>query len=168
MPPSAEVKNLDEPEFNWGKKRGRGGKMKTVQFYESFTYDEVDYTLHDCVYMYVQDEPTPYIGKLIKIWEDAGESKKVKIQWFFRPSEISYYLRDMEVAENELFFATGEGTGLANINPLEAIAGKCNVVCISNDSRNPQPSVEEVQMADYVFYRLFDVKNCLILDKMDR
>lgn len=118
MPPSAELESLEEPQFNWGKKRGRGGKLKNVQFYESFTYDEVDYTLHDCVYMYVQDEPVPYIGKLVKIWEDASESKKVKIHWFFHPSEISYYLRDMEVAENELFFATGEGTGLANINPL--------------------------------------------------
>ncbi|CAI9759656.1 unnamed protein product [Fraxinus pennsylvanica] len=145
MPPSAELENQGEPQFNWGKKRGRGGKLKKVQFYESFTYDEVDYTLHDCVFMNVQDESVPYIGKLVKIWEDAGESKKVKIHWFFRPTEISYYLRDME----------------------EAIAGKCNVVCISSDSRNPQPSVEEIQMADYVFYRLFDVKNCQILDKMD-
>ncbi|KAK6161828.1 hypothetical protein DH2020_001669 [Rehmannia glutinosa] len=50
---------------------------------------------------------------------------------------------------------------------VEAIAGKCNVVCISKDSRNPQPSAEELQVADYVFYRTFDVKSCAISDQMD-
>ena len=49
----------------------------------------------------------------------------------------------------------------------EAIAGKCNVVCISKDSRNPQPTDEELQMADYVFRRTFDVGTCKIMDKMD-
>ncbi|KAF3636780.1 putative phosphatidylinositol/phosphatidylcholine transfer protein SFH1-like isoform X1 [Capsicum annuum] len=51
-------------------------------------------------------------------------------------------------------------------NTKEAVAGKCNVVCISEDNRNPQPSDEEVKAADYVFYRVFDVGNCTILDKM--
>lgn len=46
----------------------------------------------------------------------------------------------------------------------EAIAGKCNILCISKDSRNPQPSAEEIQMADYVFYRTFDVGSCTISD----
>lgn len=49
----------------------------------------------------------------------------------------------------------------------EAIAGKCSVICTSADSRNPQPSVKELQMADYVFYRIFDVKSCTISDKFD-
>ncbi|CAA0838527.1 bromo-adjacent homology (BAH) domain-containing protein [Striga hermonthica] len=49
----------------------------------------------------------------------------------------------------------------------EAIAGKCNVVCISKDSRNPQPSAEELEAADYVFYRVFDVKSCTVSDHMD-
>lgn len=49
----------------------------------------------------------------------------------------------------------------------EAIAGKCNVVCISKDIRNPQPSNEELEMADHVFYRTFDVGNCRIVDKID-
>ncbi|KAI8568806.1 hypothetical protein RHMOL_Rhmol02G0229100 [Rhododendron molle] len=50
---------------------------------------------------------------------------------------------------------------------LEAIAGKCNVVCISKDSRIPQPSEQELQMADYVFSRTFDVRHCTISDQMD-
>ncbi|KAL0323847.1 UNVERIFIED_CONTAM: protein ANTI-SILENCING 1 [Sesamum calycinum] len=244
MSPSLEAETLEEPEFKWGKKRGIGGRKSDVQFYESFTYDGLDYSLYDCVYMHKQGEREPYVGKLVKIWENADKSKKIKVQWFFRPSEITYYLRDAEVLENELFFASGDGNGLANINPLsvhilkdeilfsgvlcklgfgetikdsvnntfseigqfyrfqalyeiyprsrssssdngdvitiifsiyesfgrinvEAIAGKCNVVCISTDSRNRQPSAEELRMADYVFYRIFDVKTCTISDQMD-
>ncbi|KAL3819025.1 hypothetical protein ACJIZ3_004930 [Penstemon smallii] len=167
MSPSPEVERLKEPEFKWGKKRGVGGKKKDVQFYESFTYDGVDYILYDTVFMYIQDELAPYIGKLVKIWENADKSKRIKVHWFFRPSEISCYLKDVEVLENELFFASGAGSGLANLNHLEAIAGKCNVVCISKDSRNPPPSSEELQAADYVFYRTFDVKSCTISDQMD-
>lgn len=49
----------------------------------------------------------------------------------------------------------------------EAIAGKCTVICISKDNRNPQPTNEELQMADHVFYRTFDVGNCKIADKID-
>lgn len=155
----------EEVEFVWGRKRGIGGKRKEVQFYESFIYDGVEYTLYDCVYMHKEGEH-PYIGKIIKIWENPDKSRKVKIQWFFRSTEILYHLKDVKVAENEVFLASGEGTGLANVNPLEAIAGRCNVICTSEDIRNPQPSDEEVKLADYVFYRAFDVGTCAILDKM--
>ncbi|KAJ6295533.1 hypothetical protein OIU78_023542 [Salix suchowensis] len=117
--------------------------------------------------MYKEGETEPYIGKLIKIWENADKTKKVKVLWFFRPREISNYLGDEKTHMNELFLASGEGVGNANVNPLEAIAGKCNVVCSSKDSRNPQPSDEELQEADFVFYRAFDVGNCRILDKID-
>lgn len=113
-----ESEKLDDPEFKWGKKRRLGGKNKHVQFYESFTYDGVDYSLYDCVYMYKQGEPAPYIGKLIKMWEHAEGINKIKVQWFFRPSEISYYLKDATVLKNELFFSSGDGKGLANLNPL--------------------------------------------------
>lgn len=163
--PLTVLENDEEVGFVWGRKRGIGGKRKEVQFYESFTYDGVEYALYDCVYMHKEGE-LPYIGKIIKIWENPDKSRKIKIHWFFRPSEILYHLKDVKVAENEVFLAYGEGTGLANVNPLEAIAGKCNVVCISEDNRNPQPSDEEVKMAGYVFYRAFDVGNCTILDKM--
>ncbi|PHU03977.1 hypothetical protein BC332_29228 [Capsicum chinense] len=163
--PLKVLENDEEVEFVWGRKRGLGGKRKEVQFYESFTYDGMEYALYDCVYMHKEGE-LPYIGKIIKIWENPDKSRKIKIHWFFRPSEILYHLKDVQVAENEVFLASGEGTGLANVNSLEAVAGKCNVVCISEDNRNPQPSDEEVKAADYVFYRVFDVGNCTILDKM--
>ncbi|KAJ6406336.1 hypothetical protein OIU84_009958 [Salix udensis] len=162
-----EAKTVENIEFKWGKQRGVGGKKKDVKFYESFSYDGVEYALYDSVYMYKEGETEPYIGKLIKIWENADMTKKVKVLWFFCPREISNYLGDEKTPENELFLASGEGVGSTNVNPLEAIAGKCNVVCSSKDSRNPQSSDKELQEADFVFYRTFDVGNCRILDKID-
>ncbi|MED6107443.1 hypothetical protein PIB30_014054 [Stylosanthes scabra] len=114
-----EPSKLDEPEFEWGKKRGFGGKKKDVKFYESFTYDGVEYTLFDSVYLYKEGEPEPYIGKLVKIWETADKAKKVKVLWFFRPCEIQNFLEGCEVRRNELFLACGDGVGLANLNPLD-------------------------------------------------
>lgn len=82
----------EEVEFVWGRKRGIGGKRKEVQFYESFIYDGVEYTLYDCVYMHKEGEH-PYIGKIIKIWVSPDKSKMIKIHWFFQPSEILYNLK---------------------------------------------------------------------------
>ncbi|KAG6770651.1 hypothetical protein POTOM_026340 [Populus tomentosa] len=162
-----EAKKVENIEFKWGKQKGVGGKKKDVKFYEAFSYDRVEYALYDSVYMYKEGETEPYIAKLMKIWENADKTKKVKVLWFFCPREISNYLGDEKTPENELFLASGEGVGSTNVNPLEAIAGKCNVVCSSKDSRNPQPSDEELQEADFVFYRTFDVGKCRILDKID-
>lgn len=115
----AEVDREENIEFKWGKQRGRGGRKKDVQFYESFTYDGVEYTLFDTVYLYKEGEPEPYIGKLIKIWENPDKTKKVKILWFFRPCEILNFLTTSETtSDKELFLASGEGEGLANVNPL--------------------------------------------------
>ncbi|KAK7820992.1 protein anti-silencing 1, partial [Quercus suber] len=162
-----EADGLENLEFEWVKKRGVGGKKKDVQFYETFTYDGVEYSLYDSVYLYKEGEPDPYVGKIIKIWENSDKTKKVKILWFFRPCEIQNFLGNEDSAENELFLASGEGVGLANVNPLEAISGKCNVVCTSKDSRNPQPSDEELRAADFIFCRAFDVGNRRILDKIE-
>jgi hypothetical protein len=49
----------------------------------------------------------------------------------------------------------------------ESIAGKCNVVCISKDARNPQPSDETVRNAEFVFYRYFDVGQRKIVEEVD-
>ncbi|KAL5710064.1 hypothetical protein ACHQM5_020672 [Ranunculus cassubicifolius] len=151
-PEGAET-NID---FKWGKK-GCGGKNQGVQFYDSFTYDGVEYSLYDCVYLYTEDHPFPYIGKLVKIWEKANV-KKVKVIWFFRPSELVGDLICHPIHKNEIFLAAGEGQGVANVNHLEVINGKCNVVCTMKDERNPQPSVEELITADYIFSHVFDVE----------
>ncbi|PNX96001.1 bromo-adjacent-like (BAH) domain protein [Trifolium pratense] len=49
----------------------------------------------------------------------------------------------------------------------EAIAGKCNVVCISKDDRNPHPSDKDLPNADFVWHCFFDVGQLKILDKID-
>ncbi|KAJ8751744.1 hypothetical protein K2173_025922 [Erythroxylum novogranatense] len=157
----------EDIEFKWGTKRGVGGKRKNVQFYETFTYDGDEYSLFDSVYLYDEKLAEPYVGKLVKIWENPDQTKRIKVLWFFRPHEISSYLGSMQTLENELFLASGEGEGLANVNSLEAIAGKCNVVCTSKDPRNPQPTDEELRNADFIFYRTFDVGRCEISDKID-
>lgn len=164
---SEEAHNGDDLEFEWGKKRRTGGVKKEVQFYESFTYDGIEYFLYDCVYLYTDNDPEPYLGKLIKIWEQPNQKKKIKILWFFRPIEILSWLGDDVVLENEIFLASGEGVGLANIMPLEVLIGKCNVVCTSKDERNPQPLDEDIKRADYIFYRTFDVGNCTISDTIE-
>ncbi|KAJ0260793.1 Protein ANTI-SILENCING 1 [Hirschfeldia incana] len=164
-------------EFKWGKKRGVGGKNKDVQFYESFTFDGDEYSLYDSVLVGDPNEPGGshelFVAKIIKIWEHTNKRAKtprqVKLLWFFRPSEISPNLLEgvPDVLAKELFLASGEGPGLANVNPLEAICGKCSVVCISKDKRNPQPTDEDVKSADFVFRRAFDVGSCKVLDTID-
>lgn len=108
----------DDIDFKWDKKKGVGGKESEVQFYESFLFDGVEYNLYDCVYLFKGSEPEPYVGKLIKIWQNANKSRRVKVLWFFHPYEIINHLGTVEPLENELFLASGEGVGLANINPL--------------------------------------------------
>ncbi|XP_004291217.1 PREDICTED: uncharacterized protein LOC101313862 [Fragaria vesca subsp. vesca] len=162
-----EAEKTENLEFKWGVLKGTGGKNRDVKFYKSFRYDGEDYDLYDCVYLYKEGEPEPEIGKIIKIWETPQKSRKVKILWFFRPCEIRNFLGDEKILENELFLASGVGTGLHNLNPLEAIAGKCNVLCISKDKENPQPSDEELQKADFVFHRTFDVSQQKIMDKIE-
>lgn len=115
MVDTEEVENV---EFQWGKRKSIGGKKKDVTFYESFTYDGVEYFLYDSVYLYKEGEPEPYIGKILKIWQNHDKTKKVKILWFFRPCEILNYLGAEDTRDNELFLASGDGVGLANVNPL--------------------------------------------------
>jgi len=47
----------------------------------------------------------------------------------------------------------------------ESILGKCNVVCTSEDRRNPKPSETELKRADFLFKCTFDVDRCVIDDK---
>ncbi|KAJ4958617.1 hypothetical protein NE237_025728 [Protea cynaroides] len=168
IPHSEESDTEDIPEFKWGESRGDGGTDNEVLFYKSFTYDGVEYSLYDCVCLFGQDVPEePHIGKLVKIWELQDHRKFIKVVWFFRRSEIVNFLGDEAPLKNEIFLASGNGIGLYNDNLLEALVGKCSVVCTSKDSRNPQPSEAEVRMADYVFYRTFDVQKRAISDRFE-
>jgi len=110
---------VEDLEFKWGEKKNAGVKRKDFQFYQSFTYDGVEYELYDCVYLWVDGEPEPHIGKLVKIVENPDKKKRVKVLWFFRPCEVLKYPGVVvDAAENELFLASGEGAGLANMNTL--------------------------------------------------
>ncbi|KAK9078281.1 hypothetical protein SSX86_002338 [Deinandra increscens subsp. villosa] len=157
-------------EFKWGQKGRHGAKNPKFQYYESFTYDGVDYFLYDSVYVWCEGQRKPYIAKIVEIYETPRLKKMVKLVWYFRPAEIQNWLRGVHHLNNEIFLASGEGNGVSNFNPLETICGKCNVVCTSKDERNPQASMEELKMSHHVFYRTFDVEKCRLsenfLDKI--
>ncbi|MCE0482088.1 hypothetical protein HAX54_040483 [Datura stramonium] len=155
----------DCPKFCWGAKKGKCALNKGIQFYKSFTYDDVEFNLYDCVYMYRRGEIEPHIGKIVKVWETETEKRVVKVVWFFRPTDVTHWLDNIKVLDNELFLASGEGVGLSNCNPVGAITGKCNVVCISTDRRNPQPKDEDLETANFLFYRTFDVSTCEISEE---
>ncbi|KAF7814339.1 protein ANTI-SILENCING 1 isoform X1 [Senna tora] len=165
MSRSTEANVEDEIDFKWGNKRGVGVKNKDVQFYESFTYEGVEYFLNDCAYFYQTGDFETSIGKLVRIFETPTHEKKVKVVWLFRPSEIRNYLGDYQPHWNELFLACGEGNGLSNVNSVEAIIGKCNVVCTAKDKRNCEPSEADLKMADFFFSCAFDVGRLVIVDK---
>ncbi|XWS20370.1 hypothetical protein CRYUN_Cryun31cG0095600 [Craigia yunnanensis] len=149
--------------FKWGIEKGVGGKNRDINFYESFTYESEEYFVYDCVYFDL-GQPEAFIGKLVKMFEGPSHVKKVKVVWFMRSSEIRNYLGDYEPRWNEIFLASGQGRGVSNINLVESIVGKCNVVCTSNDGRNPQASEADLRWADYFFCCHFDVAELAILD----
>ncbi|GLU14588.1 hypothetical protein SLE2022_311490 [Rubroshorea leprosula] len=154
----------ENPQFKWGILKAVGQNNKNVKFYESFTYDGVEYFLYDCVYFNIQGSPETSIGKIVKIYENSTSEKRVKVVWFLRPTEIRNHLGDYVPCWNELFLASGEGVGLSSLVLLKFIAGKCNVVCASHDHRNPQASKAAIRMADYIFHRTFDVGKLAILE----
>ncbi|CAF1716216.1 protein ANTI-SILENCING 1 isoform X1 [Brassica napus] len=168
-------KKSDGLPFKWGKRRGPCVENEDVQYYESFTYGGCEYRLYDCVSVGDDgrlDSPRVFfVGKIIKMWEytdQRQDPRRVELLWFFKPSELSVYLEGVgDVLANELFLASGSGVGLTNENLLEAISGKCRVLCISKDVRNPQPSEEELKSADFLFHRTYDVGTSKILDKID-
>ncbi|CAK7356605.1 unnamed protein product [Dovyalis caffra] len=104
------------------------------------------------------------IGKLVQIYETAAHERMVRAVWFFFPRDIRKFLGDYEPKWNEIFLASGKGKGLSNLNRVESIVGKCEVFCASNDQRNPQASKQQLETADYIFYRPFDVGTCRILE----
>ncbi|KAL3629958.1 hypothetical protein CASFOL_026270 [Castilleja foliolosa] len=154
-----ELKDGEDFQFCWGLKKG------AITLYESFTLDDIKYSLYDCVYMWRDNQDEPDIGKLVRIWETESREKKVEVVWFFHPVEIANWLGDIKPLQREVFLACGHGKGVSNISPLEAISGKCNIVCSSKLERNPQPTEEELRIADYIFYRTFDAGKCTISEK---
>ncbi|XP_031284256.1 protein ANTI-SILENCING 1-like isoform X2 [Pistacia vera] len=137
--------------------KGVGCMKKDCCFYKSFTLKGVRYSLYDSVYVYQEDFPEAHIGKIVEIYKTPANETGMKLVWFFRPNEICNFLNDYKPSWKEIFLASGEGKGLSNISPLEAVIRKCNVLCASNDWRNPQASKQELSKADYIFSHTFDV-----------
>ncbi|KNA09223.1 hypothetical protein SOVF_155510 [Spinacia oleracea] len=150
-------------DFKWGNSvpviDGSGLKA-----YKSFTYKGVEYSLYDSIYTYRDGAKDTDIGKLVKLWESKKGTKRGKVVWFFRPSDICNFLRDYRVSWNELFLASGGGVGVSNVIPLEAIIGKCNVVCTAKDRRNHWLE-SDLAKANYRISHIFDVGELRISEK---
>lgn len=108
--PPRELKGDGKLSFSWGIKKG------TINLYESFTRNDIKYSLFDSVHVWVNNRTE--IGKIIKILETENHEKKVELVWFFRPSDIVNYLGNVKPLEKEIFLACGEGLGLSNVCPL--------------------------------------------------
>ncbi|XP_045806727.1 protein ANTI-SILENCING 1 [Trifolium pratense] len=162
--PCCEEEIVRDGNFKWGNKRGIGVKNKDTQFYDSFVLHGVEYFLYDCVYFYHTNHVETSIGKLVKMYQTSTQ-KMIKVVWFFRPSEIRNFFGSYKPGWNELFLASGKDTGVTNRNSVDSIIGKCNVVCTSEDKRNPKPSETELKRADFVFKCTFDVDRLVINDK---
>ncbi|KAG7625368.1 RNA recognition motif domain [Arabidopsis thaliana x Arabidopsis arenosa] len=79
----------------------------------------------------------------------------------YRLFDCAYFYRflgEYEPQWDELFLACGDEKGVSNINDVETIMGKCNVVCTSDDRRNPRPGTKELRRAKYIFSRTFDTR----------
>ncbi|CAF1934210.1 unnamed protein product [Brassica napus] len=162
LQPKSNRGGEEHPDFKWGDKKAVGRTDKSVSFYESFTFEDVEYRLFDCAYFQIHGQCETSIGKLIRMYETSSGEKKVKVLWFFRPMDIRSYLRDYVPQWDELFLACGDDPGVYNINDVDTILGKCSVVCLSDDRRNPLPTRRELRNARYVFSRTFDTKRKII------
>ncbi|XP_021736776.1 protein ANTI-SILENCING 1-like isoform X1 [Chenopodium quinoa] len=149
--------------FKWGIKMVTDDSE--IKSYKSFRYQGVQYSLHDCVYLYREGAKDTDIGKLVKMWESKAGAKRGRVIWFFRPADVCNFIREYEPSWNELFLASGEGRGVSNIIPLEAIVGKCNVVCTAKDRRNTLLSKSDLAKANYYVFHIFDVGDLRISDK---
>ncbi|CAF2101213.1 unnamed protein product [Brassica napus] len=162
LQPKSNRGEEQHPDFKWGDKKAVGRTDKSVSFYESFTFEDIEYRLFDCAYFQIHGQCETSIGKLIRMYETSSGEKKVKVLWFFRPMDIRSYLRDYVPQWDELFLACGDDPGVYNINDVDTILGKCSVVCLSDDRRNPLPTRRELRDARYVFSRTFDTKRKII------
>jgi hypothetical protein len=115
--PCCEEQIVGDGNFKWGNKKGIGVRNKDTQFYDSFVYDGVEYFLYDCVCFYHTDHVETSIGKLVKMYQTSTQ-KMIKVVWFFRPSEIRNFFGSYKPCWNELFLASGKGTGVTNRNLL--------------------------------------------------
>eukprot|EP00250_Pteridium_aquilinum_P010973 c19755_g1_i1 orf=466-2559(-) len=143
----------NEVDIQWGTIKDSGNKARIL--YSSFFSEGVEYKLYDNVEVYSADHSEPYIGKIMKLWEEKESGlRKVLIRWFFKLRDLD---PDMEGDPRELYLAFGKGKGVTNENDLEVICGKCKVLCTSKDVRNRQPSASDLDNTDFFFSKIYNV-----------
>ncbi|GAB2228150.1 hypothetical protein Droror1_Dr00009980 [Drosera rotundifolia] len=140
-------------------------RIQSNHTYKSFSLKGVEYSIADSVYLFSEYTAEAYVGLLVNIWESSLREKKIRVVWFFRPREIRDFLSDYEQRWNELFLASGNGECVSGVVPLESVSGKCYVLCISNDMRNPLPSASALREADFVFSHVFDVQSYTLSER---
>lgn len=118
LQPKSNRGEEQHPDFKWGDKKAVGRTDKSVSFYESFTFEDIEYRLFDCAYFQIHGQCETSIGKLIRMYETSSGERKVKVLWFFRPMDIRGYLRDYVPQWDELFLACGDDPGVYNINDV--------------------------------------------------
>lgn len=153
--------------FQWGVK-----VAGSLSSYESMCFNGVRYDLYDCVFVR-SGLVEPYLGKIMRMFEDEHNVKKVRLRWFFRHYELPVSARkDIRQGENkkDVYIAQGNMRGVENENPVQVILGKAVVLCTAKCRDNPLPSQLQVDGAHHIFCRVFDVSNRKLgkLDKIDR
>ncbi|KAI5067327.1 hypothetical protein GOP47_0017855 [Adiantum capillus-veneris] len=124
-------------------------------YMSSCSNEGVEYRLYDIVKIFDKEFAVPHIGKILKMWEERSSgTRKALVCWFLWHKEVKPHDADNP---KELFLAFGEGKGVTNELKMDSIVGKCKVVCISSDPRNKEPSVSDVENADFVYSHAYDV-----------
>ncbi|KAG0590396.1 hypothetical protein M758_1G092200 [Ceratodon purpureus] len=149
-------------EFEWG------GKVQgSDSSYEQMRYRGTWYALYDCVHIR-SDGEEPHVGKIMRMYEENG-TRWVRVRWFMKGHELPFLVTKDLSGKNkkELYIGQGSVKGVENVNRVETIVRKVSVVCTARCSRNPQPSQQIVDGADYIFNKAYDAQERKLV-KMDR
>ncbi|CAI5534689.1 unnamed protein product [Closterium sp. Naga37s-1] len=176
-----EDEEEEELPFRWGDPApgpSRGGK----RFYLWFEQGGERFDIYDCVYCQAEEGMDPYVGKIVRMYElppshrgkrnsiggKPGE-RKVDIRWFFRAADVQAEGGQLprDVRPNEVFLAVPEGTqGVTDANKVIVVDSRARILCVSEDQRNPQPSAAQVESAELVFCRAWDMQQKRVLEDL--
>ncbi|CAI5481029.1 unnamed protein product [Closterium sp. Yama58-4] len=180
-----EDEEEEELPFRWGDPApgpSRGGK----RYYLWFEQGGERFDLYDCVYCQAEEGMDPYVGKIVRMYElppsrrgkrssiggggggKPGE-RKVDIRWFFRAADVQAEGGQLprDVRPNEVFLAVPEGTqGVTDANKVIVVDSRAHILCVSADPRNPQPSAAQVEAAELVFRRAWDMQQKRVIEDL--
>lgn len=152
-------------EFEWGER-----VAGLENSYERMCFRGVWYGLYDCVHVRSLAEE-PHVGKIMRLYEEDGK-REMRVRWFLRSGELPLSVsKELSARDKkELFIAQGSVKGVENVNLVETIVRKINVLCTAKIPRNPQPSQQQVAGAHYFFNRAYDAsqRKLLKIDRVDK